>query len=504
MKRILGAAALALAVATAGCQAGAGDEAEKTAAADHYFHQEIEAGERTSFDDYMDRPESVYGWTKVSSFTGEGYTADILELTSQTWRSEKDVDKPVWKHWLTVIRPDQIDTDTGFLYITGGSDGDPPPEKAPDELALIATKTHSIVTELRMVPNQPLHYTDTPDKARYEDDSIAYTWRKQIETGEDEWLIRMAMVKSGVQAMTAVQAFAQSEDGGGQPVNRFVVAGASKRGWTTWLVGAMDTRVVAIMPLVIDALNTDALAKHHYEVLGFFAPSLGDYVHHGIIPHMAGDPAYQKMLDIEDPYSYRHRKRMALPKYAINAAGDQYFHPDTSQFYWADIPEEKTLRYVPNTDHGLGGSDVIETMIAFYDMILTGTPRPTYAWSKAEDGTLSVTTNTAPKEVRLWQAYNPDARDFRVESLGKKYTSTVLEPREDGSYAAKVEQADTGFKAWFIELTWDTPSGFPFKATTGVTITPDIRPYKWEDAAKQYAHTLGGESNPLNTPENQP
>lgn len=32
--------------------------------------------------------------------------------------------------------------------------------------------------------------------------------------------------------------------------------GASKRGWTTWLVGAVDTtRVMAIVPIVLDAIN---------------------------------------------------------------------------------------------------------------------------------------------------------------------------------------------------------------------------------------------------------
>lgn len=464
------------------------------AAPDSGFPREVAASERTPLDEYMDKPEEVYGWTLVSEIPGEGYTTSVLELTSQTWRTEADVDKPVWKHWLTIVRPDTVTTDTSFLYITGGSADTELPTAAPENIVPVAMATGSIASELRMVPNQPLHYSDSPDVARYEDDSIAYTWVKHTKTKDDEWLIRLAMVKSGVMAMNAIQEFSATEDGGSHDISDFVVSGASKRGWTTWLVGAVDERVSAIIPLVIDALNTNALAKHHYEVLGFFAPALADYVHHGLIPHMEGDPDYQAVLDIEDPYEYFERGRMQLPKYVINAAGDQYFHPDTSQFYWDEMPEEKSLRYVPNADHGLGGSDVLQTMIAFYQMVISDTPRPSYSWSVRDDGAIVVSTPDAPTEVRLWEAHNPDARDFRVESLGRAYESTVLTADANGDYVAEIVGPDVGFKASFVELTFDSPSGQPFKVTTGVSITPNTFPFKWEDAAEQYADTLGGEN----------
>jgi hypothetical protein len=51
-----------------------------------------------------------------------------------------------------------------------------------------------------MVLNQPLFFADSKDKGRFEDDLIAYTRVKQMATHDDEWLVRLAMVKSGVRS----------------------------------------------------------------------------------------------------------------------------------------------------------------------------------------------------------------------------------------------------------------------------------------------------------------
>lgn len=449
----------------------------------------VKPEEQTALDAYVAKPDPAYKWELVATYPGEGQTTFVLQLTSQSWRTSAEVDRPVWTHWMTIVKPDVVTSDKAMLIIWQGDNTDPAPTKAQDRSIRIAKETGSVVAEVGMVPNQPLYFTDSPDVARYEDDLIAYTRVKHFSTKDDEWLVRLAMVKSGVKAMDATQAFLASEAGGGTTINQFVVSGASKRGWTAWLVAAVDERVIGVAPLVIDALNSEEITKRHFEVLGFFAPSLGDYVAHGLFPHKIGTPEYQAVLAIEDPYNYRGRARLTIPKFVINASGDQYFHPDNSQFYYAGLPEDKRLRYVENAAHNLAGSDAVDSLLAFYQSVISGGKRPEYSWTQGEDGTLTVATVDKPTAVRLWQAHNPETRDFRVEHLGKAYTSTELAPQADGTYVGRVEAPASGFTAFFVELEYASGFATPFKFTTQVSVTPKTLPFRWEDAAAKYAET---------------
>ena len=444
------------------------------------------SAQETALDRYVARKDSVYGWKLVRTLPGSGCKIHVLELTSQTWRSEKDVDRSVWKHWLTIVRPDSLRSNKAFLFITGGSNNDPAPAKASDRIIQFATETGTPAAELFMVPNQPLHFTDSPQKGRTEDDIIAYTRVKHFTTKDDTWLVRLAMVKSGVRAMDAIQEFLASEAGGGARPERFVVAGGSKRGWTTWLVGAVDPRVDAIMPIVIDALNSEQITKHHFEAYGFFSPALKDYVEHGLFPLKIGTPEYQAVLRIEDPYHYRNRPALRMPKYMINASGDQFFLPDGSQFYYDELQEEKHLRYVPNAKHNLAGSDAVESELAFYQAVVMGKPRPRFTWKKQSDGSLVVTPVDKPAEVRVWQATNPEARDFRVDTIGTAYRATTLSAEKNGTYIGKVPKPEKGYTAFFVELLYPGPASHPYKFTTEVSVVPDTLPFRWEEAAKKY------------------
>lgn len=442
------------------------------------------ASEETALDRYIAQSDAAYSWKLASTVKGDGYTTYILDLTSQTWRTAADVDRPVWKHWLSIVKPDGTGRNTAFLFIGGGSNRSEMPRGANERTAELALATGSVVAELGTVPNQPLVFADSKDEERSEDNIIAYTRVKYMATHDPNWLVRLAMVKSGVRAMDAMQEFLASEAGGKLKIDNFVVAGGSKRGWTTWLIGVVDQRVVAIIPMVIDALNSEVITRHHYEAYGFFSPALKDYVRHGLFPDKVGTPAYREILQIEDPYNYRDRERLKIPKFIINASGDQFFLPDNSQFYYNELPEEKYLRYVPNAKHDLKGSDARESLAAFYQSVLDGTPRPKFSWKKQPDGSLRVTVKDKPAQVNLWQATNPSARDFRVDTIGKAYTSTTLEPQADGTYLGQVDKPAQGFTAFFVELVYPTGKKYPLKFTTEVSVVPDVLPFKMPTAAK--------------------
>ncbi len=444
------------------------------------------SADETALDRYVAKPDPSYGWTLANTITGDGWTGYVLDLTSQTWRTKAEVDRPEWKHWLTIVKPDGATSNTALLYIGGGDNAKPAPEKPGVRVLQLALGSKTIVAELGQVPNQPLFFADSPKQDREEDDLIAYSRVKYFVTHDEEWLVRLAMVKSAVAAITAMQEFSASDAGGKLTLDRFVVAGGSKRGWTTWLTGIVDPRVVSIMPIVIDALNSQEITRHHYEAYGFFSPALNDYVNHSLFPYGIGRPEYDEILAIEDAYNYFDRDKVKqMPKYVVNASGDEFFLPDNSHKYYSEIPGEKYLRYVENAKHNLQGSDAGESLLAFYTSVVNNTPRPKYSFTLEPGGEIRVVVDDMPKEVNLWQATNPNARDFRLDVIGKAYTKTPLAMEEGKTFVGRVETPTKGYTAYYVELVYDSGGPVPFKFTTEVNIAPDVLPYKFEDAFKK-------------------
>jgi PhoPQ-activated pathogenicity-related protein len=429
----------------------------------------------TALDRYVAASDSNFAWKVLRDLPVEGATATLLEMTSQKWLTEKEVERPLWTHWLTVVRPAEVRSDIGFLFITGGSLDRPPPPRPPAWMIDLARDTGTVITELRLVPNQPIVFVDDPQKKpRTEDDYIAYTWDKFLRTGDEKWPARLPMTKSAVRAMDAVTAFAASPEGGASKVTRFVVAGGSKRGWTTWTTAAVDSRVVAIVPMVIDMLNVEKSFEHHWRAYGAWSNAVDDYTEQGIMDWM-GTPQFRALMKIEEPYEYRDR--LTLPKFIVNAAGDQFFLPDSSQFYFDDLKGEKQVRYVPNTGHSLDKSDAIESVHAFYASVVNRTPRPDVRWTFERDGSIKVVTKELPSAVRLWQATNPKARNFRLDVLGAAYTSTPLTPSGPNTWIGRVAPPAAGWTAFFVETTFASGGKYPFKVTSGVRVVPDTLPY---------------------------
>jgi PhoPQ-activated pathogenicity-related protein/creatinine amidohydrolase/Fe(II)-dependent formamide hydrolase-like protein len=427
----------------------------------------------TALDDYVKKPDASYTYSVVSTIESKGYTAYVLDMTSQSWRSEKEVDRTIWKHWVTIIKPDKVKSDTGLLWINGGSNDKDAPQSADMMLVNIALATGTVVTDLRMVPNQPLNFPDG-GRPRYEDAIVAYTFDKCIVTGDPTWALLLPMAKSAVRAMDTVQKHVGSDAGGGIAIKKFVVSGASKRGWTTWLTAAVDKRVAAIVPAVIDVLNMKESMRHHFSAYGFYAPAIHDYQEMKIFDRLWTKKGEQ-LRNLIDPYEYR--SRYTMPKFLVNSTGDQFFLPDSAQFYFDVLPGEKYLQYIPNTDHGLDFS-AAASLLLFYQSILANAPLPKFTW-KAEGDSIRVKPISGKlKEVNLWQASNEKTRDFRVDTIGRAWKSSPVVVGEDAvGFDVRVDEPNEGWTAFFVEMVYDSGGAVPYKFTTQVHVVPQRLPF---------------------------
>ena len=135
--------------------------------------------------------------------------------------------------------------------------------------------------------------------------------------------------------------------------NQFIVGGASKRGFTTWAVAAVDPRVMGIVPIVMDELNFVKNMHHHFRAYGGWSFALDDFFKMNVTGEanlvvkqnfqlylvltfnflcsdMLDDPKFQQMQDMVDVYTYR--EKLLMPKLVISATGDEFFILDNTRY----------------------------------------------------------------------------------------------------------------------------------------------------------------------------
>lgn len=461
-----------------------GQTAAQDASAYPYAREKVNT---TALDRYVAKPDANYHWELALTEEKEGVTCYTIDMTSQQWRTQAEVDRPIWKHWLVVCVPDVVEYPSALMFIEGGSNRpNEQPRHAEENMVRLARETHTITAMVFMIPNQPLIFSDAMGWDRSEDALISYTWDKFYRTGDEEWPARLPMTKAVVRAMDTVQTFCASEAGGNHAVKDFVVAGGSKRGWTTWTTAIVDTRVRAIVPCVIDLLNLIPSFRHHYGVFKGWSVAIGDYRANGVLNWLE-TPENAALMRIVDPYSYRDR--LTMPKFLMNAGNDQFFVPDSSKFYWNDLQGPKWIRYIPNVGHGLDETEAYASLTSFYLANVANMPIPSYTFSFEDEGAIVIRLTPAsnneiiqPTQVLLWQAHNPKTRDFRGNAAA--YVSSPVPALEPGVYRAAVAPAATGWISYFVEMTFPGPlPTAPFKFTSGVRTAPDTTPGAYQPPA---------------------
>lgn len=411
---------------------------------------------RADLGGYVTKSDPAFQWSlKEKTATPLGTVYD-LHLVSQVWH---DI---TWEHGLQIYVPAGVEPmATVFLWNQGGKPG---AESTAFGLSL-ATKMKAPVAFLFGIPNQPL-FGDLK-----EDALIAETFVRYLESEDGSWPLLFPMVKSLVRAMDAIQAFADKE--WQKKVTGFVVSGASKRGWTTWLTAASDPRVKAIAPLVIDTLNIPEQLPLQLKSFGTYSEMIGDYTRRGLVP-LPDTTAARSLWRMVDPYVYRDRYTM--PKMIINGANDRYWVVDALNNYWDGLPANKSLLYVPNAGHSLsqqiaeGKKDrsmAIDALAAFGGAQIHGRAWPSLSWKHDDDAgqqRLVAQASQAPKSARLWVADAP-TRDFRPI----KWNEQPAEVGADGKVAVRVAMPKEGYRAFFLDLSFD--DGQPFHLSTQIRVS---------------------------------
>jgi PhoPQ-activated pathogenicity-related protein len=399
--------------------------------------------------DYVSKPDASFRWKAQRKTDAGSVFLHELELVSQTWHGIE------WRHDLWVFEPKTpAHPRHVLLFVTGGANGRRPRQDSVLIGTRLALRSGARVAMLHQVPNQPLF------GGRREDDLISETWLRYLESGDPTWPALFPMVKSAVRAMDAVEAWVQRESGG--TIEGFVVTGASKRGWTTWLSAAADRRVIAIAPMVIDVLNFRPQMKYQLESWGRYSEQIADYTHKGLVKDGEETPREALLRRMVDPYTYR--ELLLQPKLILHGTNDPYWTVDAMKFYWDDLAGPKYTLAIPNAGHGLeGGRElVLDTIGVFFRHVAGGTPLPKLDWNVEEAGkslTLSLRSSQPAKNAQLWSARSNDC-DFRKA----KWTAQPLR-EEAGSLIGRLEKTPQGHVALFGQLTFDC-SGIPYAMST--------------------------------------
>ena len=408
----------------------------------------------TALEKYINNGDENFSWVVKDEFDIEELHVAVLKVMSQEWRGIK------WTHQVTVISPPEISSNGALLFINGGSNeyGEPnwrgKDDGALRMMSLIAKKNKAVVAILSQVPNQPLFGELT------EDALISYTLHNYRNDRDLTWPLLFPMTKSAVRAMDAVQEYSRS--GLKSKISGFVVSGASKRGWTTWLTASQDKRVIAIAPMVIDVLNMPVNIDYQKQVWGDYSIEIQDYVNLGIAQDINTDDG-RELTTMIDPYSYR--ERIDMPKMIFIGTNDPYWPVDAVKHYIAGIPGENYIHYVPNTGHDLGdGREAIQVLSAFFNMIINKRKMPECKWEIRADSTeITVNINASDDlvEAYIWQCNSLD-RDFRDDI----FDSAIIEPRKFRNLDVIVKYPESGYRAFYIELVYPDPVDGEYSVTT--------------------------------------
>jgi PhoPQ-activated pathogenicity-related protein len=350
---------------------------------------------------------------KVIDSTASGPTR--VAFQSQEWRGIS------WTHELLIKNPAILSRRDVVLVLLTGGEGGSDQQRSAEKLA-DALGVRAVV--LTRVPNQPLY------DGKKEDVLLSFSLDQYRLSGDASWPLLFPMVSSVVKGIDTLEQVL------GEQRLKVVLIGASKRGWTTYLTAAVDSRIAAMVPTVFEMVSMQAQIALMRERYGRDSEKIRPYTALGLTDSLR-EPRVAQLISWIDPIEYF--PRYTMPKLVLLGANDPYWVVDSVRRYWDALPEPKMLRILPNVGHGvLGEAAAGEAIVSFVRTVVDGQPIPQVAWrySSSANGRAVVSGQGREPLSRcsLWRATSstPDFREARFSPLecrvvdgGKRFTGSI-------------------------------------------------------------------------------
>lgn len=471
-------------------------------------------------EDYVRKPDDSFTFTKLGDASGSensvAWSASFLNMTSQKWLSNTEVNRPVWWHVIFVVTPANFgylgndSKDWATVYVAQGQyDATGTVSATPSEMevaARMAVRTGTVVAAVFQVPFQPTTYLMDNNTQKFEEDMKAFGWGMALRHPEKpEYALEFPMVKAVVRTIDTLQLVSQ----GG--LRRFAVTGFSKRALVSWLTGAIDERVRAVMvachPLALQKHAHDAHRSYEHPV--FVAQP---YTHVGLGGKQDSAEAnllYSKM-DLVSNAAFA-AKVDRLDKLIMEAGNDDFAVIDSIHNWYGQLGGEKSYFMQPNSSH-MGtyvNNPIFPKVLSWLTGLLTKQSTPKIAVElNNRTGSIVVRQLSAHRAavVKLWTADSCPAhgrRDFRFhskdnqtvcqacnghfdaeqgvcESAYSSWSSRELQQGHDGSWQATVAAPEAGgYRVGLVELSYPGPmEAEPWVLTSEPLVMPEGYPYK--------------------------
>ncbi len=354
------------------------------------------------------------------------------EIVSQKWGGVE------WRHTLKLYEPSwktgySGGCSGGYLEVSGDDAGEVD-DSYGQELAEILGLP---VAVLFQVPNQPIWDLR-------EDDLIAHTFEQFLETGDLEWPLLVPMVRSVLAAMEALGEIAG--------IQQFIVGGASKRGWTSWLAAATgDKRIRGIVPIVFDNLKMDRQMIRQTELWGEPSEMVNDYVRRQL--HLISESERgEELVNLVDPIRQIHD--IHCPALVINGANDAYWAVDALNLYYSDLPGGSAAVVVPNLGHSTGNRLFWGPALNRFGKFVFGNGDWPVVKSSWADNQMAYSVSSGEYKIHVWKA---ESKDLKFWDSSWEKVSTGW---QDDGRTVTVEAPIVNHFAYFVEFEFKDEDGF--------------------------------------------